>query len=174
MRLRLAMIVGLAAFAALSSAQAQTVLIRGAKVHTAGEQGTLENHDILIEDGEIAALGEGLEAPEGAEVLEADGRPVTPGLVASYTHLGLVEISLDEESNDVRPEREFGLGAALDIQYAINPESSVIANARRDGLTRAVVAPAANTGLFGGRGAVITLDQGADSVATPRAALFAE
>ncbi|MFW6027503.1 MAG: amidohydrolase family protein [bacterium] len=171
---RFAVIAAAAVMALVSSAQAQTVLIRGAKVHTAGEQGTLEDHDILIREGRIAALGPELEAPEEATVLEAEGRPVTPGLIASYTHLGLVEISLDDESNDTLPDPEFGLGAALDVQYAINPGSTTIPNARRDGLTRAVVAPAANTGLFAGRGAVITLDQRPESMTTPRVALFAE
>lgn len=173
MIMRLALLTALAASAAFASAQAETVLIRGATVHTAGEQGTLNNHDILIRDGLIAEVGTGLSAPDNATVIEAEGRPVTPGLTASYTHLGLVEISLDEESNDARPERDFALGAALDVQYAINPGSTLIPNARRDGLTRAVVAPVANTGLFAGRGAVIRLDQGAGSVVRPRVALFA-
>jgi imidazolonepropionase-like amidohydrolase len=172
--MRVTMIFASAVMAAVTSAQAQTVLIRGAKVHTAGAQGTLENHDILIRDGVIAELGQGLAAPEGATVVEAGGRPVTPGFFASYTHLGLVEISLDDESNDSRPERDFELGAALDVQYAINPASTLIPNARRDGLTHAVVAPVASTGQFAGRGAVIRLDQSADSVVMAGAGLFAE
>lgn len=174
MKIRLAILLTLAVPAALVPAQAQTVLIKGAKVHTAGERGTLETHDILIQDGRIAELGQGIAAPEGASVIEAQGRPVTPGFIASYTRLGLVEIGLDEESNDAGPDEDFELGAALDVQYAIDPTTSPIPNARRDGLTRAVVAPEAGTGLFAGRGAIIRLDGSADSMIKPRAAMFAE
>lgn len=53
--------------AALASAQsnAQTILIRGATVHTVGEQGVLTNTDVLIRDGKIAEVGTGLSAPAG-------------------------------------------------------------------------------------------------------------
>ena len=41
------------------SAQAQDVLIRDATVHTGGAQGTLQNTDVLVRDGRIAAIGAG-------------------------------------------------------------------------------------------------------------------
>ncbi len=47
----------------------------------------LEAADILIEGGVIAAIGAGLELPEGAEIVNAAGCVVTPGLVNTHHHL---------------------------------------------------------------------------------------
>ncbi len=47
----------------------------------------LETADILIEGGVIAAIGAGLEAPEGAEIVNAAGSVITPGLVNTHHHL---------------------------------------------------------------------------------------
>ena len=42
--------------------------------------------DVLIEKGKVTAIGKGLEA-QGAEVIDADGKIVTPGLVDIHVHL---------------------------------------------------------------------------------------
>ena len=44
--------------------------------------------DILIEDGRIAAIGEEIEAPETARVLDLEGSWVAPGLVDAHVHVG--------------------------------------------------------------------------------------
>jgi len=41
----------------------------------------------LIADGRIADIGHDLKAPAGAEVIEANGKPVTPGLFGGVSHL---------------------------------------------------------------------------------------
>ena len=55
------------------------------------EQGKIEilkNAWVLIEDGVIAAVGTGSpEGADGAEVIDAEGKLVTPGLVDAHTHL---------------------------------------------------------------------------------------
>jgi dihydroorotase len=56
------------------------ILIRGAKI-LGGEP-----QDVLIDGSQIAAVGVGLSA-EGAEVVEADGKVLLPGLVDLHTHL---------------------------------------------------------------------------------------
>jgi len=43
--------------------------------------------DLLLADGVVAALGESLEAPEGAEVVDAAGLVVAPGLIDVHVHL---------------------------------------------------------------------------------------
>src|SRR4051812_33918277 len=62
------------------------LLIRGAHVldPRAGLDAVL---DVLVRDGEIAALGEGLEAPEGSEVVDGEGRHLFPGFVDPHVHL---------------------------------------------------------------------------------------
>ncbi|WP_448639875.1 dihydroorotase [Geodermatophilus sp. URMC 63] len=57
-----------------------TTLIRGARV-LGGEPA-----DLLLEDGRVAAVGQGLSAP-GADVVDADGLVALPGLVDLHTHL---------------------------------------------------------------------------------------
>ncbi|HKP74422.1 MAG TPA: dihydroorotase [Longimicrobiaceae bacterium] len=43
--------------------------------------------DLLLADGAVAALGESLQAPEGAEVVDAAGLVVAPGLIDVHVHL---------------------------------------------------------------------------------------
>lgn len=43
--------------------------------------------DVLLADGRVAALGDGLDAPEGAEVVDCTGLVVTPGLIDVHVHL---------------------------------------------------------------------------------------
>lgn len=61
-------------------------LVRGGSVATAGWSGPA---DVLAVDGRIAAVGPGLEAPEGALVLDAGGCIVMPGGVDVHTHFAL-------------------------------------------------------------------------------------
>ena len=77
------------------SAQAQDLLITNATVHTMGEDGVLENTDILVEDGAIRRIGSDLRAPNGVAVIDANGRNVTPALFAGITTIGLAEGALD-------------------------------------------------------------------------------
>ena len=64
----------------------QTTLIRGA--HAIDPQVGLDAVvDVLVEGGRIAAVGEGLAAPEGAAVRDASGRVLVPGLVDIHVHL---------------------------------------------------------------------------------------
>ncbi len=67
----------------------RTILIRGAEaVVTMDDAGTeIAGGDVLIRGGVIAAAGPGLAAPPGAEVVEARGCVVTPGLVNTHHHL---------------------------------------------------------------------------------------
>src|SRR5688572_29235694 len=63
-------------------------LIRGATVLT-GTGARIDNGDVLIVGGRIAAVGSGLQAPADARVVEAGGRWVTPGLIDVHSHLGV-------------------------------------------------------------------------------------
>ncbi|MGE0706828.1 MAG: amidohydrolase family protein [Planctomycetota bacterium] len=61
------------------------LLIRGGTIFDgSGAPGRVA--DLLVRDGRVAAIGPELEAPPGAEVIEAEGRWVTPGFVDIHTH----------------------------------------------------------------------------------------
>jgi len=65
-----------------------TILLRGATVITMGEQGTLENADLLIKDGRFVAVGErgSLDVPRGTETRDMAGKFITPGFVDTHGH----------------------------------------------------------------------------------------
>lgn len=151
----------LAASLSLASAQtgAQTIAIQNARLYTmAGDKaGLIENGDVIIRDGVVAAIGQDLSAPEGATIINAQGRVVTPGIFAPWSQIGLVEIGLDEEANDSSTEDGFNVSAGLDAVDAFNPDSTLIAVNRAGGVTRAVAAPDPGAKMFGGKGAIVDL-----------------
>ncbi|WP_099022077.1 dihydroorotase [Mycolicibacterium palauense] len=59
-----------------------SVLIRGVRRYGEGEP-----VDVLVEDGQIAAIGPGLTADERTDVLDAAGQVLLPGFVDLHTHL---------------------------------------------------------------------------------------
>jgi len=111
--------------------QAQDLLIRNATVHTVTERGTLERTDVLVRSGRIAAVGSNLGAA-GAVIVEANGRPLTPGLFGGITALGVEEISQEPTTVDNTPPPAGTAGVPaesrpeLDVTLAFNPESAVI------------------------------------------------
>jgi imidazolonepropionase-like amidohydrolase len=66
--------------------QAEHVLVRNATVWTQGPQGRIENADLLVTRGKVVRIGQGLDAPAGATVVDASGRHVTPGLIDAHVH----------------------------------------------------------------------------------------
>ena len=150
------------------SAFAQNVLIRNATVHTAGAQGTLQNTDVLVQGGNIAAIGPNLSAASGIDVVDAAGKPLTPTLFGGVTAIGLDEVSAEDPTNDqslalgqgkqmvVRPE--------FDVTLAYNPASVLIPIARVEGIGFTLLGADADNGgsIIAGQGAVVRLDGSAD------------
>jgi len=166
------------------------ILIHHGHVYTVGAAGTLADADVLIQNGRIAAVGPNLTAPPGAIVIEANGKPVTPGLMASYTQLGIVEIELVGETNDSGPGQNLSAfdaddtagpkseeaiaSAAFDVTDAINPNSTLIPIARIAGVTRSLTAPATGSNVFSGHGAVIDLGSGPNLVDRSKSGMVVE
>ena len=53
--------------------------------------GTVEKGTVLVEGGKIVDLGAKVKAPRGAEVVDASGKVVMPGLVEAHCHVGIYE-----------------------------------------------------------------------------------
>lgn len=66
--------------------QPDNLLVQNATIWTQGEEGIMENADMLITDGRIAAVGQNIDAPRRATVIDAGGRHVTPGLIDPHIH----------------------------------------------------------------------------------------
>lgn len=120
-----------ALLAPLSPAAADTLLLRGATVHTV-TQGTLSPGDVLVRDGRIAAVAAHIQEP-AARTLDLAGLHLFPGLVSPSTDLGLVEISGVRASVDDRETGEFT--PEVESWVAVNPDSELIPVARANGVT---------------------------------------
>ncbi|MGA9402806.1 amidohydrolase [Haladaptatus sp.] len=70
-------------------------------VRTVTDAGTIDGGIVLFEDGKIVAVGaEGdVEVPDDAEVIDARGKPVTPGLVEAHSHAGMGEWGEPEDGD---------------------------------------------------------------------------
>lgn len=126
----------------LGIANAQTTAITGARVHTVGPDGTLENATIIIQGGRITAVGTGIPIPADAERIDASGKIITPGLFTPIGQLGLTEVSAVAGTNDA-VQRGDRFAAAFDVADAYNPRSTLIPVNRIDGITRAAITPLA-------------------------------
>ena len=153
----------------VNAAQAQDIAVTGAKIHTMGEQGTLENATLLVKNGKIHEIVEGTSVPSGYHHIDGSGKVITPGLIGAMTNLGLVEVSLSAGTVDARvePIDISTVGAAYDVQYAINKDSTLIPITRVEGFTSAVTGLSDTHQLFSGQGAVISLsDDYSDTIKT--------
>ncbi len=173
MRARLPLRLALAALAWLGAdvARADTLAITGARAFTG--EAVVEDATIVVRDGRIASVAAHGSAPAGAKLIEAKGRWVSVGLMNAGTQLGLVEVTSLAETSD-GAVTSGPLGPAFDVQYAINPNSLLLPQARADGLTRAGDYPTgAGTAPFLGQGAALRLSEGEDLLDRPRAMMFA-
>lgn len=163
-----------AAAAALAApAAAETIAITGGRVVVGDGSPPIDGGTVVIRDGRVVAAGAGVAVPAGATVVDANGKWVTPGLVAGFSRIGLLEVDAVDETNDVSANNT-PFNAALDIVPAINPQSSSIAINRAAGLTRAVVSPGTGRSIFAGQGAVIDLGGDMAPVTRPRAFQYIE
>ena len=64
----------------------QNLLFRNATVWTNEEQGIMEQTDVLVRNGKIAAIGKNL-SPRGATVIDATGKHLTTGIIDEHSHL---------------------------------------------------------------------------------------
>jgi imidazolonepropionase-like amidohydrolase len=119
---------------------AETTAIVGGKVHTVGPEGTIENATIIIVDGQITAVGSGFGVPDGATVIDASGKIVTPGLFSPVGRLGLVDVSSSSGPVDSSQTNEH-FTAGFDVADAYNSRSVAIAVQRIEGITRAATVP---------------------------------
>ena len=107
----------------------------------------IENGCILVDDnGKIAAIGKDLTAPAGAEIIDAEGRLVTPGIVEAHCHIGLDGIATrqydyNENLNPIVPNVQ-----ALD---GIDPTEEGLKNAIKGGVTCGCVTPGSSN-IIGG------------------------
>ena len=177
---------------AAGTASAQTVAIVGGHIYSMGPAGEIATGTVLIRDGKIVAVGAEVKVPAGAQVIDAHGAVVTPGLIAADAGLAATEVGEDTDAGELGDNtagpgdgtrdlatRSPTFTAAFDVQYALNPASTMLPLARLAGITRAVVTPeyggggreGAREALFAGQAAIIQLGQSGKLLVRPGAAM---
>jgi imidazolonepropionase-like amidohydrolase len=128
-----------------------TYVIRGASVWTGTGQ-TLQNANVVIRDGRIEAVGPNASVA-GATEIDGRGKVVYPGMIDSFTPLGLAEIggiavmNLRSELGEYNPH--------MRAVVAINVDSDMMAITRANGVTTAITAPSG--GVISGQAALINM-----------------
>jgi len=119
--------------------------------------GTLEKGTVLVENGVIQAVGADLPIPEGAEIIDAKGGYITPGLIDCHTHI----CNFCEPRTNPGPRMDGNEGSdpitpqvrALD---AVNPWDWAIEPVRKAGFTTVYTQPGSGN-IIGGQGIAIKL-----------------
>jgi imidazolonepropionase-like amidohydrolase len=136
--------------------QAQAVLVRNAVVLTATGI-RLEPGYLLMNEGEIAAVGEGEPPtpPPGTVVVDVRGRFVTPGIIDPHSHMGVDPVP-ESQAHDDTNELTDPITAGLRVENSFWPEDAALERAVAGGVTTIGVLPGSGN-LIGGRGVVIHL-----------------
>ncbi|MBI3949300.1 MAG: amidohydrolase family protein [Acidobacteria bacterium] len=131
------------------SSSGGAILIQNATIMTV-TRGTIQNGSVLIRDGKIAAVGERLKAPANAQIIDAAGKYVIPGIIDCHSH-----IAIDGGVN----EGTLAVTAMVRIEDVLDPVDIDIYRDLAGGVTTAnVLHGSANP--IGGQNSVIKLRWG--------------
>lgn len=124
------------------------VLIQNATVMTVSH-GTIEHGAILIKDGKIAEVGQSIKAPAGAQVIDASGLFVIPGIIDCHSHIAAESIN----------EGSVSVSSMVTMEEVLNPDDIDIYRDLAGGVTSAnILHGSANS--IGGQTLVIKLRWG--------------
>lgn len=145
----------LAAICLPALAVAETLVIEGGTVHPISGESFVGR--VVVENGLISAVGSNVQAPAGAQRIDARGLHVYPGIFDALSQLGLIEVGAVAATND---QAELGMyNPHLDAATAIHPASAVIPVTRANGVTHSAVSPrAGQDGVIAGRASLVQLD----------------
>jgi len=143
-------LVAVAAFAA--TAQAQIYAIQGGTVHTLA--GKTFVGTVVVRDGKIAEVGPDVQVPAGAEVVDATGKHVYPGMFDAMSQLGLTEVGAVDVTNDTQEQGLFK--PHLQAATAIHPATEHIPVSRANGITHTMAVP--QGGIIAGQASLVGLD----------------
>jgi imidazolonepropionase-like amidohydrolase len=137
-----------------SNGKAGTFVIKNAKIITVSGA-VIDNGTVVIKDGKIVAVGATVSAPAGAEVIDAKGLSVYPGMIDAATNLGLVEVA-EQGAPGPNDLPEVGDNNANEKAIiAVNPYSTFVNVSRVNGITTVLTKP--ESGVISGQSAIINL-----------------
>lgn len=118
-----------------------------------GAGGRFEDATLLVRDGRIGAIGNHVDLPPDAEVIDAGGKWVTPGIIDIHSHLGAYAVPLVKALSDGNEATDPNT-ADVRVEHSIWPQDPAFSRARAGGVTTLQVLPG-STNLFGGRSVVL-------------------
>jgi imidazolonepropionase-like amidohydrolase len=127
------------------------LFIRNGRIRTMKGQEFIGS--LLVEGTQIKALGENLEAPADAQIIEAEGKWVLPGFIDAHCHVGIGEEIYQTEGDDLN-ELTDPLTPELRAIDGINPEDEGFRDARMGGITALFSTPGSGN-VIGGTGVVL-------------------
>ena len=130
------------------------MLIKNGKVLLFEENGFVKR-DLRVKDGKIQEIGEGLSLEQGEELLDAEGKYVTPGLIDAHSHICVSEEGMGAIGDDCNDYSD-ALMPYLDTLDAINPFDLAVKSAVEAGVTAACTCPGSDS-VIGGMCSVISL-----------------
>lgn len=132
--------------------QEGTIVISNGTIHVGNGQ-VLSNSSIEIKNGKITAVGSSI-STSNATVIDAKGKHIYPGLIASISNLGLVEVNSVRATSDAT---EIGTyNPSIRSLVAYNTDSKVINTLKANGITHANIVP--QGGIISGSASVVQLD----------------
>lgn len=133
--------------------QQQPVALTGATIHTLAGN-AIQNGTILFENGVITALGRSVDIPANAVTEDVSGKHIYPGLIDSYSQMGLFEIGSIDMTLDINEQGS--INPNVMTERAFHPESRHIAIARSAGILTAISSPGG--GLISGQTAAMRME----------------
>ena len=150
---------------------ADTLAFTNAKIWTGGDAGLIENGTLVVEDEQIVSVGPSgaIAIPDDAVVEDVGGKWITPGIIAPYSRVGVVEVGAEDTTNDTSSSNT-RFTVALDVSRSFNANATPVDVTRIEGITRVAVMPAAGSSLFAGQGLIAnTSGDLRNSITKPRA-----
>ena len=93
------------------------VVIKGGTILTV-THGKIENGSVYIHNGKIAAVGQTVNAPAGATVIDAAGKFVMPGIIDSHSHIALDD-DVNEPTSPITPHMMMRTPSTTTIRRSI-------------------------------------------------------
>jgi len=114
-----------------------------------------QRKDIRVTGSRIAAVGDCLKAEEGEEIIDAEGKYITPGLIDAHSHICISEEGMGEIGDDCCDYSD-ALTPQLEVLDGIYPFDRAVERSVHAGVTTALVCPGSD-GVIGGVSSVIRL-----------------
>ena len=115
------------------------ILIQGGTLCTMTGENDIFTGDVLVEDGKIVKVAPHI-AAEDAQVIDATGYDVLPGLIDAHSHIGLFDFNHDKSVDDAN-EMTDPVSAAVDARYGMNPQARELKVAYEHGITSMLFTP---------------------------------